>query len=152
MRLSVVDDGACALVARGNGVVNESKPVRQVIGDEVRIFEIVFPNNTNSYDTLFGGHALSLMDRLAFIVASRYARKHIVTARSEKVEFHCPVKEGDLIELVGGISRVGRTSLTVDIDMFSENLLSGARQLCTTAEFVMVALGDDGEPTEVPRP
>ena len=126
--------------------------MRRVIGEEVRIFEIVFPNNTNSYDTLFGGHALSLMDRLAFIVASRYARKHIVTARSEKVEFHSPVKEGDLIELVGRISRVGRTSLTVDIDMFSENLLSGARQLCTTAEFVMVAIGDDGEPTEVPRP
>lgn len=125
---------------------------RRMIGEEVRIFEIVFPNNTNSYDTLFGGHALSLMDRLAFIVASRYARKHIVTARSEKVEFHSPVKEGDLIELIGRISHVGRTSLTVDIDMFSENLLSGARLLCTTAEFVMVALGEDGKPTEVPRP
>ena len=43
------------------------------IDEEIRIFEIVFPNNTNSQDNLFGGHALSLMDRLAFIIGSRYA-------------------------------------------------------------------------------
>ena len=58
-----------------------------MIGEETRIVEIVFPTNTNSYGTLFGGHALSLMDRLAFIVASRYARKTVVTASSEKIEF-----------------------------------------------------------------
>jgi len=119
------------------------------IGEETRTFEIVFPNNTNNYNTLFGGHALSLMDRLAYIVSSRYARKHMVTVASEKVEFRHPVNEGDLVELVGKIIRVGRTSVTVDIDMFSENLLSGARELCTTAEFIMVAVDGDGKPTEV---
>jgi acyl-CoA hydrolase len=123
-----------------------------MIGPETRTFEIVFPNNANSHNNLFGGHALSLMDRLAFIVASRYARKNMVTVASDKVEFHHPVKVGDLIELVAKIVRVGRTSVTVDIDMYSENLLSGERELCTTAEFVMVALGEDGKPTAVPKP
>ncbi len=121
-----------------------------MIGEETRIVEIVFPTNTNSYGTLFGGHALSLMDRLAFIVASRYARKTVVTASSEKIEFRTPVKEGDLIELVGRIVRVGNTSITVDIDMYSENLLTGERSLSTTGEFVMVAVGEDGRPTPVP--
>ena len=123
-----------------------------MIGEETRIVEIVFPTNTNSYGTLFGGHALSLMDRLAFIVASRYARKTVVTASSEKIEFRTPVKEGDLIELVGRIVRVGNTSITVDIDMYSENLLTGERSLSTTGEFVMVAVGEDGRPTPVPQP
>lgn len=121
-----------------------------MIGEETRIVEIVFPTNTNSYGTLFGGHALSLMDRLAFIVASRYARKTVVTASSEKIEFRTPVKEGELIELVGRIVRVGNTSITVDIDMYSENLLTGERSLSTTGEFVMVAVGEDGRPTPVP--
>jgi acyl-CoA hydrolase len=41
------------------------------------------------------------MDRLAFLVASRYARKPVVTASSDKVEFRCPVKQGEMVELVG---------------------------------------------------
>lgn len=123
-----------------------------MLGEETRVAEIVFPNHANSRGNLFGGHALALMDQLAFIAASRYARMNVVTAASEKVEFRTPVKVGDLIELVGRIVRVGRTSLTVDIDMFSENLITGARELCTTAEFVMVALDDEGNPAALPRP
>ncbi len=117
--------------------------------EETRLIEIVFPNNTNANNTLFGGHALSLMDRLAFIVASRFSRKNCVTAATEKVEFRCPVQEGELVELVGKITRIGRTSMTVAIDMFSEKLLSGERQLCTTAEFIMVATDEQGQPTAI---
>lgn len=116
---------------------------------ETRIVEMVFPNHTNSYDQLFGGYALSLMDKLAFIVASRHARKPVVTASSDKIEFRSPVKEGELIEFVGKIARVGRTSVTVEIEMFSENLISGARALCTTGKFMMVAIDADGKPTPI---
>lgn len=118
-------------------------------GEALRIVEIVFPTDTNSQGTLFGGRALSLMDRLAFIVASRFARKPIVTVASDKVEFLTPVKEGNLIELIGRISRVGRSSITVEIEMYSEDLLTGQRQLCTTGRSVMVAVDAEGRPTSV---
>ncbi len=119
---------------------------------ETRIAEMVFPNHTNSNDQLFGGYALSLMDKLAFIVSSRYARLPMVTASSEKVDFHSPVVEGDLIEFVGRVLQVGSTSVRVGIEMFSENLLSGERKLCTTGEFVMVAVDRGGRPIAVPQP
>lgn len=119
---------------------------------ETRTVEIIFPDNANSHNNLFGGHALSMMDRLAFIVSSRYSRRNMVTVASDEVKFHYPVKVGDLVELVAHISRVGRTSVTVTIDMFSENLLSGDRRRCTSARFVMVALDNYGQPTKVPRP
>lgn len=119
---------------------------------EMRIAEMVFPNHTNSNDQLFGGYALSLMDKLAFIVSSRYARLPMVTASSEKVDFLTPVREGDLIEFVGRVLRVGRTSVRVGIEMFSENLLSGERKLCTTGEFVMVAVDRAGRSIAVPQP
>ena len=112
--------------------------------------EIVYPDDTNSMGTLFGGRALWLMDRLAFLVASRHARMPIVTACSEKVEFRAPVKEGDLIELRGRIGHVGRSSIRVDIDMYAENLLTGCRILCTTGSFVMVAVDEKGRPVPVP--
>ena len=113
------------------------------------LMEIVYPGDTNSEGTLFGGHALSLMDRLAFIVASRFARKPVVTACSEKVEFRSPVKEGELVELTGSVVHVGHTSLRVRIEMHREDLLTGDRSLCTTGEFVMVAVDRDGRPTPV---
>lgn len=114
-----------------------------------RMLEIVYPEDTNSQGTLFGGHALSLMDRLAFIVASRFSRLPVVTACSEKVEFRAPVKQGELIELIGTVSDVGGSSLRVSIEMFREDLLSGDRSLCTTGEFVMVAVDNDGRPTPI---
>ena len=117
--------------------------------EPLRIVEIVFPTDTNSQGSLFGGHALSLMDRLAFIVASRFARKPVVTVSTDKVEFLAPVKVGNLIELIGRISRVGRTSITVEIEMYAEDLLSGERHLCTTGRSVMVAVDANGRPTPV---
>lgn len=119
---------------------------------EARIVEMVFPNHTNSQGQLFGGYALSLMDKLAFIVSSRYARLPMVTASSEQVDFMSPVLEGDLVEFVGRVTGVGRTSVRVGIEMFSEHLLSGERRLCTQGRFVMVAVDREGHPIAVPRP
>ena len=113
------------------------------------LMEIVYPGDTNSQGTLFGGHALSLMDRLAFIVASRFTRRPVVTACSEKIEFRSPVKEGERIELVGTVTDDGRSSLRVRIEMQREDLLTGKRSLCTTGEFVMVAVDEEGRPTPI---
>jgi acyl-CoA hydrolase len=115
------------------------------------LLEIVYPEDTNSQGTLFGGQAMSLMDRLAFIVASRFTRMPVVTASSEKIEFRSPVKQGELVELVGTVVDVGRTSLRIRIEMHREDLLTGDRSLCTTGEFVMVAVGNDGRPEPIPQ-
>src|SRR5215469_16362169 len=87
---------------------------------EARMLEMVFPDHTNHYGTLFGGQALALMDKAAFIVASRYARRTVVTASSEKCDFHVPVRQGQLIELHARIVATGRTSMTVEVELFSE--------------------------------
>ena len=60
---------------------------------EARLIEIVFPDHTNHLGTLFGGQALAWMDKAAFVVATRYARRSVVTARSEQVDFRQPVRQ-----------------------------------------------------------
>ncbi|MBS2005148.1 MAG: acyl-CoA thioesterase [Candidatus Obscuribacterales bacterium] len=110
------------------------------------IVEMVFPTQTNHYGTLFGGHALELMDKSAFITASRYARKSMVTASSSKIDFHAPVRQGDLVEVIGRIVKKGRTSLQVKVELFSEDLLSGKRQLCAQGDFVLVAVDKHSKP------
>jgi uncharacterized protein (TIGR00369 family) len=117
---------------------------------EARVIEMVFPNQTNHYGTLFGGQALALMDKAAFIAASRFARRNVVTANSERVDFHVPVYQGDLVEAVARVATTGRTSMTVEVDLFAEDLLSGVRRLATRGKLTMVALDQEGKPAPVP--
>ncbi|KAF1718789.1 acyl-CoA thioesterase [Pseudoxanthomonas wuyuanensis] len=117
---------------------------------EARLLHMVFPDHTNHLGTLFGGQALAWMDMSAFIVASRYARSTVVTARSEQVDFNLPIHKGDLVEVVARIVKVGRSSMHVDVDVITEDLLSGDRKLCTRGHFVMIALDPLGRPTQAP--
>jgi len=111
--------------------------------DPISMIEIVFPDQTNHYGTLFGGHALRLMDKAAFVAASRYARRTVVTACSERVDFKTAVHHGSLVELIASVIATGHTSMTVSVD------LSGQRQLCANGRFVLVALDEQGKPTTV---
>jgi acyl-CoA hydrolase len=117
---------------------------------EARLLEMVFPDHTNHLGTLFGGQALAWMDKAAFIVASRYARRTVVTARSEEVNFRVPVRKGQLAELVARIVRVGHSSMTVEVELTAEDPLTGDRRICTTGRFVMVALDSNGIPASIP--
>lgn len=112
--------------------------------------EIVFPDHTNHLGTLFGGQALAWMDKAAFIAASRHARHTVVTARSERLDFHTPVPKGALVELVARVVAAGRSSMEIEVEMHSENLLTGERNLATRGRFTMVAIDRDGRPTTVP--
>jgi len=117
---------------------------------EARLVDIVFPGQANHYGTLFGGQALALMDKAAFIVASRFARSRMVTASSERVDFHVPVSQGELVELVARIESTGRSSIVVEVELYAENLLTGERRLGTRGRFVLVAVDEAGRPRPVP--
>lgn len=116
---------------------------------EARLIEMVFPEQTNHYGTLYGGQALALMDKAAFIAASRYARRALVTARSERVDFHVPVRQGQLVELLARVVATGTTSISVEVSLFSEDLLTGERRLCTQGRFVLVAIDEAGRKSAV---
>lgn len=118
---------------------------------EARLLEIVFPDHTNHLGTLFGGQALAWMDKAAFIAASRYAKRTVVTARSDQVDFRLPIRQGQLVETIARVVGVGRTSMQVDVELVSEDPLSGRRETCTRGRFVMIALDAQGCPVGVPR-
>ena len=124
-------------------------PLIEAPETEARMLEIVFPDHTNHLGTLFGGTALAWMDKAAFIAASRYARRTVVTARSEQVDFKLPIKQGQLVETIARVVEVGRTSMQVEVELVAEDLLSGERELCTRGRFVMIALDARGRPAPV---
>ena len=113
------------------------------------IFKAVFPNTTNHYDTLFGGTALQLMDEVAFISATRYSRKRMVTVSSDKVDFNMPIPAGTIVEVVGVVTYVGRTSLQVSVDIYVEEMYEDNRQKAISGSFTMVAIDQDRRPTAI---
>ena len=108
---------------------------------ETRIFKAVFPNTTNHYDTLFGGTTLHMMDEAAFICATRFSRKKVVTVSTDKINFTKPIPEGTIVELIARVDTVGRTSCIVRVDIFMEDMYNNNREKVVTGYFTFVAIG-----------
>jgi acyl-CoA hydrolase len=116
---------------------------------ETRIFKAVFPHTTNHYDTLFGGTAMSMMDEVAFITATRFARKRMVTVSSDRIDFTKPIPSGTIVELVGKVLSVGNTSMKVFVEIFIEQMYSEHRELAITGTFSFVAINEHKKPVKI---
>lgn len=116
---------------------------------ETRFVEMVFPGLSNHYGTLFGGSALNLMGKAAFVAAARHTRRNVVMASSDKIEFHEPIPVGELVELVARVERAGRSSMTVSVELIRESLMSGRRTSVVRGYFEMVAINEHGRPISI---
>lgn len=103
------------------------------------LVDMVLPDQCNHHGTLFGGAALAMLDKLAFILGSKALRGSLATAAVHHLEFRAPAPAGWLTDCVGRVVHVGRRSVTIDARLYAEGLLSGERILCLSGQFVMVA-------------
>ena len=116
---------------------------------ETHIFKAVFPSTTNHYDTLFGGTALHLMDEVAFICATRFSRKKVVTISTGQIDFKKAIPAGTLIELVAKVDSVGRTSCKIHVDIFMEQMYSELRETVVSGTFSFVAVDENKKPMPI---
>lgn len=110
----------------------------------------VLPPDTNSFGTLFGGKLMAHIDDVAAIAAARHARKPVVTASTDSVDFLHPVRSGDSVCVEAFVTWTHTTSMEVFVKVVTEDLLTGNRKVCTTAFLTFVAVDKDGKPTPVP--
>jgi acyl-CoA hydrolase len=110
----------------------------------------VLPPDTNHYGTIFGGKVMAYIDDVAAISATRHARKPVVTASTDSVDFLHPIKNGQSICLESFVTWTRKTSMEVFVKVVAEDLLTGQRKVCATSFLTFVALGEDGKPCEVP--
>ncbi|RIH82095.1 putative acyl-CoA thioester hydrolase [Meiothermus luteus] len=118
---------------------------------EARTLELVFPEHANPGGNAFGGFVLGLMDKVGSYAAIRRARRRCVTVRVGEVVFEVPIKVGDLLEVVARVVRVGRTSLTVEVEVYRENLRE-PKMLATKGNLTYVAVDEQGRPVPVDEP
>ncbi|WJH41703.1 acyl-CoA thioesterase [Aliirhizobium terrae] len=120
--------------------------------DAVSMVEIVFPDQANSVGRMFGGEAIAYMTKAAFVAASRYSGKLVVLASSERIDFTRAIEIGEIVEAQARVERVGRSSMSIETKLWSENLLTGERYITATGHFTMVAVGADHRPVPVRDP
>lgn len=111
--------------------------------------DLILPPQTNHYGTLYGGDALKMMGKAAFIAASRHARRMMVMQRAGDIDFLAPVHSGDMVECVTGIVSQDAHRVEVSVELWAEGLLSGARRIACTGRFVLAVAAGDGRPQSV---
>lgn len=121
----------------------------KVKSSETHVFKVVFPNTTNHHNTMFGGKVMEMMDEVAFMTATRFARKSFVTVSCDRIDFKNPIPADTLVELIGKVKYVGNTSLKVSIDVFVEDMYNESREKAVSGDFTLVALDKDKKATRI---
>jgi len=111
--------------------------------------EVVLPNDANPMGFMLGGAVMHLIDIAAAIAAFRHAHELVVTAAVDGLEFLNPIKVGDFIVLKARVTAVFTTSLEVEVTVFSEEALTGRRQLTSRAYLTFVTLEKQGKRAEI---
>lgn len=128
---------------------NEALISKRIEYAVTRVTKTVFPGRTNHHNTLFGGEALAWMDEAAFIAATRFCRKPLVTVCSDRVDFKESIPAGTILELVARVAHVGRTSIKVQVDIFVEHMYNDNQHKAISGSFTFVALDENRKPTPV---
>ncbi|BCV66979.1 acyl-CoA thioesterase [Shewanella carassii] len=127
----------------------EAAVARRIEQAEARVIKAVFPSITNHHNTLFGGEALAWMDETAFIAATRFCRKTLVTVSSDRIDFKKPIPAGSLAELIARVIHVGNTSMKVEVNIFVEDMYQDKREHAIRGVFTFVAVDEDRKPTQI---
>lgn len=112
--------------------------------------QLVLPTHSNALGTIFGGQVMAWIDVCAAMAAQRHARRLVVTASMDRLDFIAPIKVGHVVNLKGMVNHVGRSSMEVGVRVEAEDPLTGIRVHAASAYLTFVAIGAAGEPATVP--
>lgn len=124
---------------------------RTVDFSRTTITELMIPSFANFSGKVHGGILLSLMDKVAYVCASKHSGSYCVTVSVDGVEFKEPVEVGELVSLAASINYVGNSSMIVGIRVESLKPKTGERKHTNSCYFTMVAKNEDGTLATVPQ-
>lgn len=125
------------------------RPAKKVSDSMTEQQYLLRPAHINPYGRLFGAQLLKWIDEVAGIVAVRHCNAIVTTAAIDNLQFKDPAYSGQMIVLLGQVTYVGRTSMEVRVDTYTE-ALDGTRKMINRAYLTMVAINNAGQAIEVP--
>jgi acyl-CoA hydrolase len=126
----------------------EKKSVRQ---SQVYTTQLVLPNDTNQLGNLLGGTMMHWIDIAAGIAAQRHSGYVCVTASVDELNFHEPIRLGEIVTLQASVNRSFRTSMEVGVLVTASRLREASSRRANNAYLTFVAVDDQGHPTPVPQ-
>jgi acyl-CoA hydrolase len=125
-------------------------PGRPVSASRTEMIEVVLPQDANPIGYILGGRVMHLIDIAGAIAMHRHCHSLAVTASVDHVDFHNPIRVGELIILESQVNRAFHTSAEVGVEVYSENYLNGGRKHTTSAFVTFVAIDENHQPRPVP--
>ena len=118
---------------------------------ELVIQTIAMPKDTNPNGDIFGGWVTSQMDLGSGILAAKTAQARVVTAAMEGMSFLQPVRVGDTVRCYAAVEKIGRTSMTIPVEVWVTRYMTGEELRVTHGVFTLVAVDGSGKPIPVKR-
>jgi acyl-CoA hydrolase len=124
---------------------------KKVSESKTEMSQLMMPQHANLAGTVYGGTILSIADGVAYVCASRHAGPNCVTVSVDRVNFHEPIRIGELVTFLASVNYVGRSSMEIGIKLITEDLGTGKKRHTNSCYFTMVCLNEHGSSKEVPR-
>ncbi|CAN5430860.1 acyl-CoA thioesterase [soil metagenome] len=125
-------------------------PPRHPADSATEMVQVVLPNDANPLGFILGGTVMHLIDIAGAVACHRHTRSLLVTAAVDGLQFLHPIKVGDLIILHSRVTAAWSTSLEVEVEVFSEETLTGVRRMTSRAYLTFVAVDRDGARLPIP--
>src|SRR4051812_46529940 len=131
---------------------NSSALVPLPTDKELVLKVIPLPADTNGNGDIFGGWVMAQVDLAGSVLPARYAKGRMATVSVNEFVFKQPVRVGDILSFFSSVTRVGRTSVTVKVEVFAERYQAQGQYVkVTEASVTYVAIDDMGRPREIPK-
>jgi len=125
----------------------------QLPTDQELVLKVIpMPSDCNANGDIFGGWVMAQVDLAGSVVPARYAGGRMATVAVNEFVFKQPVRVGDILSFFSKLTRIGRTSITVKVEVYAERFGSQGQYIkVTEASVTYVAIDEKGQPREVPK-
>lgn len=128
--------------------MNDQRKKRKVSESIVTMTELVLPHYTNQLGNLLGGQLMHWIDICAALASAKHSQRVCVTASVDRIDFHHPIKLGNVVTLIASVNRAFKTSMEVGVTVFAESHIEGTRILTNTAYLTFVSVDENGKPVD----
>ena len=130
---------------------SSSEPVALPTDKELVLKVIPMPGDTNGNGDICGGRGMAQVDLAGSVLPARYTQGRMATVAVNEFVFKQPVRVGDILSFFSSVTRIGRTSVTVQVEVYAENFeRQGQYMKVTQALLTYVAIDDHGRPRPIP--
>lgn len=130
--------------------VNSSAPMPLPTDKELVLKVIPMPADTNGNGDIFGGWVMAQVDLAGSVLPARYVRGRMATVAVNEFVFKQPVRVGDILSFFASVTRIGRTSITVQVEVYAERIRAQGQYVkVTEASLTYVAIDDQGRPRPI---